>query len=38
MDKVFPLSIGVVVVVVVVVVITAANTHDDMKGCYKHAG
>ena len=20
------------------VVITAANTHDDMKGCYKHAG
>jgi hypothetical protein len=35
MDKVFPLSIGVVVVVVV---ITAANTHDDMKGCYKHAG
>jgi hypothetical protein len=32
MDKVFPLSI------VVVVVITAANTHDDMKGCYKHAG
>jgi len=31
MDKVFPLSI-------VVVVITAANTHDDMKGCYKHAG
>jgi len=34
MDKVFPLSIGVVVVVV----ITAANMHDDMKGCYKHAG
>ena len=22
----------------VVVVITAANTHDDMKGSYKHAG
>jgi hypothetical protein len=36
MNKVFPLSI--VVVVVVVVVITAANTHDDMEGCYKHAG
>ena len=29
MDKVIPLS--------VVVVITAASTHDDMKGSYKHA-
>ena len=33
MDKVFSLS----VVVIIIVNITAASTHDDMKGSYKHA-